>query len=507
MATKKINIIGGGMAGLCAGSYLRMNDYDVTIFEMNSTPGGVCTSWQRGDYTVDLCIHWLVGSGPASSFYDRWSELIDLDELKFVNHEEFFRVEDRNGNNIRVFGNIDRLEEELLQKAPEDKEEIGHFIHALRKLASFDLPTDKASEVANLWERVRSFAKLAPYLGTFGRFMKLTCQEYSGHFTNPLLKKVILNLPGPGMGIIFGMITLTWFHNQTAGYPMGGSLKFAEKIYDNYLRLGGKIILNAQVKKILVSGDTAVGIELSDGRQYFSDYSISAADGHATLFGMLGGKFVDHKLFEFYRTAKSFPSLVFVSIGVKKDLKAEPHMLLIPLAEPIRLDPQTTLNELLIHNHSYDPTLAPSGSTLLTFMLQTYNYEHWSALCVNDKDLYEKEKARIAAEVTNAVDKRFHGIKANVAIADVSTPVSFGNLSGNWHGAFEGWLITPEAGFRHLPHNLPGLKNFYMCGQWVAVGGGLPAVLLSGRNVAQIICHEDNKKFTLADSPKRSALA
>lgn len=31
MDNRKVNIIGGGMAGLCAGSYLQMNGYDVTI--------------------------------------------------------------------------------------------------------------------------------------------------------------------------------------------------------------------------------------------------------------------------------------------------------------------------------------------------------------------------------------------------------------------------------------------------------------------------------------------
>ena len=34
-----------------------------------------------------------------------------------------------------------------------------------------------------------------------------------------------------------------------------------------------------------------------------------------------------------------------------------------------------------------------------------------------------------------------------------------------------------------------------MVGQWVEPGGGLPAVALSGRNLAQIICKKDKKKF------------
>jgi flavin-dependent dehydrogenase len=40
VSEKRIIIIGGGMAGLCAGCYLRMNGYDTVIYEMNSSPGG-----------------------------------------------------------------------------------------------------------------------------------------------------------------------------------------------------------------------------------------------------------------------------------------------------------------------------------------------------------------------------------------------------------------------------------------------------------------------------------
>lgn len=42
---------------------------------------------------------------------------------------------------------------------------------------------------------------------------------------------------------------------------------------------------------------------------------------------------------------------------------------------------------------------------------------------------------------------------------------------------------------------LPGLDNFYMIGQWVEPGGGLPVVAISGRDIMQIICHKDGRKF------------
>lgn len=64
---KKIIIIGAGIAGLSAGCYARMNGYEAEIYEMHDKPGGLCTSWKREGYTIDGCIHWLIGSNPNSS--------------------------------------------------------------------------------------------------------------------------------------------------------------------------------------------------------------------------------------------------------------------------------------------------------------------------------------------------------------------------------------------------------------------------------------------------------
>ena len=113
---KKVDIIGAGIAGLSAGCYLQMNGYDTEIFELHDEPGGLCTSWKRGDYTIDGCIHCLAGSSPNDIFYSLWNELIDMKEIRFVDHDEYIRVEDRDGNFISVYTDIDRLELELLGK-------------------------------------------------------------------------------------------------------------------------------------------------------------------------------------------------------------------------------------------------------------------------------------------------------------------------------------------------------------------------------------------------------
>ncbi len=495
------------MAGLSAGAYLQMNGYDTTIYEMNTTPGGLCTSWNRGNYKVDLCIHWLVGSGPASSFYQRWNELIRMDDLQFVEHEEFFRVEDGQGRHISVFTDLHRLESEFLAKAPEDEKEIRSFLAATRKFLEMDMLTDTPDEIANLWEKFKTTWKMLPYMGAFSRFVRYTCRQYARKLKNPLLRKTIENLFDPDMSIVFGMIALTWFHKKTAGYPLGGSLNFAMKVHDRYLDLGGRFQAEKKVTRILTEDDTAIGIELSSGEHDLADYVISAADGHSTIFEMLQGKYTNEKLLNFYKKAKTFPSLVFVALGVKREFSGLPRAMFIPAHRPLSVDPTTTLEDIGVFIHNFDPALAPAGCTLLTLMLPTYNYDYWHDLYQNHPGRYEMEKHRIADELIEMLDKRFGNVKANVEMRNVSTPVTFKSFSGNWKGSFEGWLLTPENGTQRLSHTLPGLRNFYMCGQWVAIGGGLPGALLSAREAAQLICHEDGLPFRVVNAVKEEALA
>ncbi len=129
-------------------------------------------------------------------------------------------------------------------------------------------------------------------------------------------------------------------------------------------------------------------------------------------------------------------------------------------------------------------------------MLHT-DFDFWNKLRKNDEQ-YKAEKEKIADAVVSILDKRFPGLAGQVEMRDVSSPTTFVRYTGNWKGSFEGWQVTPKTwSFGKLMRKtLPGLDNFYMAGHWVEPGGGLPAVAMSGRNVMQIICKKEKKKFT-----------
>lgn len=153
-------------------------------------------------------------------------------------------------------------------------------------------------------------------------------------------------------------------------------------------------------------------------------------------------------------------------------------------------------DRLPVHIYNQDPTLSPEGKTAMTIMLES-DYFYWKKLA-EDMSVYVQKKEETAGQIIGLLEQRFPGIADQVEVTDVATPLTFERYTGNWKGSFEGWLITPKNAYtmmKPMPQTVPGLKNFYMCGQWVEPGGGLPTSIMSARRLMKQICKEDGRRF------------
>lgn len=492
---KSIIVIGGGIAGLATGCYAQMNGYDTQIFEMHNKPGGLCTAWERKGYTIDGCLHWLVGSSPGSSFYHFWEELGMIQGKQVINMEQFFRIEGKNGEVFTIYSDIDRLEQHMKELAPEDTALIAEFAGVMRRFIGFDMPSDKAPELTSLLDSIKMFVRIIPYMGVFRKWGKMTIGEFANKFKNPFMREAMQIFFYPDMSVMGLIFTIAWLHTKSAGYVIGGSMELSRGIEKRYLDLGGTINYKSKVDKILVENDCATGIRLADGNEHKADLVVSAADGYATMFEMLEGKYIDDKVRGYYDNLPIFQPLVYIGLGVNRSFKELPEIvsgLMFPLDEPISIAGKEE-KWLPAHIYNFDPTLAPEGKTVLTVMYQS-TYSDWKTLS-EDRPRYKEEKERICNAVIAALDKRFPGLAEQVEMRDVATPITFNRYTGNWQGSFEGWLITPETMNMRMNKTLPGLKNFYMSGQWVEPGGGIPGGATSGCHVVQLICKGDKKEF------------
>jgi phytoene dehydrogenase-like protein len=300
----------------------------------------------------------------------------------------------------------------------------------------------------------------------------------------------------PVTGLI---LMLAFMHKKSCGYPVGGSLEFAKAIKRRYLELGGRIRYNARVEKILVESDRAAGIVCA-GQTFRADEVVSCADGHATLYDLLEGRYLSPALRAAYETYPVFPSLIYVGLGIGKDLRDQPAAMLFPLREPIVLeDGALTLKQLGVRLFHFDPTLAPQGKTSAVVMIESRNLAWWSGLREKDPARYGEEKRKVGERVVEALERELGGIASAVEVVDVATPATWHRYTGNWQGSYEGFLPTRKTMMKNLGFTLPGLANFYMHGQWVAVGGGLPPAAMNGRALARILCKKHGKRFTAAE--------
>jgi phytoene dehydrogenase-like protein len=495
---KSMIIIGAGFAGLATGIYARLNGYKTEIYEMNNLPGGLCTSWDRKGFTFDGCIHWLVGSSPKSGMHDMWEETGITQNRSFVNMDEYLRVEDSSGRTVVFYTDVDRLEKHLLEFSPQDEKPIRRFTEGIRMCIPFDSPSKHDSLFVKLKKQIRTALIFVANGRKMQEWMKLTATDFSKQFKDPLLKEAFLQMWIPEFSMFFLLFTFAYLHTKNAGYPIGGSKPMALALETKYKELGGIIHYRKNVSKILTDGGKAVGIRLDDYIQKIADRIISAADGHSTLFDMLDGRYVDEKIRESYEKWPTFPSLIYVSLGVNRNFDEVPKTvsgLTFKLKEPVMVG-DTMRDWLSVHIFNQDNTLAPAGKTVLNVMLKS-DYNYWKSLAENRKT-YNQKKDEIANIIIQLLEQRFPGITPLVEVTDVATPLTFERYTGNWKGSFEGWLITPEnANFLMKPmsQTIPGLDKFYMCGQWVEPGGGLPTALMSAKRLVKRICKEDGVKF------------
>jgi phytoene dehydrogenase-like protein len=190
-----------------------------------------------------------------------------------------------------------------------------------------------------------------------------------------------------------------------------------------------------------------------------------------------------------------FQPLVFVGLGVKRVFTDIPQMvsgLIIQLEKPIMVGNKEH-KSLGVKIYNFDPSFAPEGRTTLEVMFES-DFSYWQELS-QDHACYKAEKEKIAVAVVSALNKRFPGLSNQIEMWDVATPTTFYRYTGNWQGSFEGFLMTPENMNLRMKKTLPGLDNFYMVGQWVMPGGGLPSGLMSGNHVVQVLCKRDKRKF------------
>lgn len=489
---KRIVIIGGGIAGLSAGIYSQQNGFDTEIIEMNNLPGGQCTAWDRKGYRFDYCLHWLVGTAKGP-FHEIWKNTnVITDNVKIINNEIHTKIIDENGDEFIVYTNIDRWKNYLITLAPEDTEAIQQMCNEMKKISSLE-PYSNPPGMRSLGEIIHSVIKMSPALYLLIKYRTKTLKDYfkTLNFKNEKLIHFFDALYGlEDFSAIAFLMILSWFNQNNAGYLIGGSLPMTIRMAEKFKALGGKLTLVNKVEKIIVLNDKATGVILSNGTQINADYVISAADGYSTIFKMLDGKFQTEQIKEAYTNWPVFTPIVQVSFGINKKIKSSiPNQTYIAKGKHIG---QTILEKgYSLMNYSFDSTMAPVEKTVLVMRFES-PWDLWKDF---SNEEYLAEKKNIEKDALSILKEHVPEVEEYLEVIDIATPRTSVSYTGVWKGAYEGFLPTNKNIGKSINMTLPKLHNFYMCGQWLFPGGGLPPAAQSGKWAIQLICKKEQKKF------------
>ena len=353
MSEKSLIIIGAGLSGLSTGCYAQMNGYQSRIFEHHAHPGGVAACWRRGEYLIDGGIHFVMSHKPGTGLYDLYRELGIVPGCRFVDLPGYGRfIHEASGRTVHLGDDLDQWSAALKSLSPADARIVDEIIAGGRAMQGLDMSeigmsrppelTGALDQVKDLWAMRRLLRFM---IGKYGR----TVADYGQAIRDPVLRTCLEHLFLPEVPLYFVFMIMALIADKQLGLIEAGSSDFVQAIEDHYRTLGGEITYRATVEEVLVEDDRAVGVRLADGSEHRADAVVSAADGHGTIFKMLGGQYVDAKIEKQYATWKTFDPLFMISYGVAQEYPGLPPFATIFLEKPLAIGPEQSQRDHAPH--------------------------------------------------------------------------------------------------------------------------------------------------------------
>jgi len=486
--SKQVIVIGGGIAGLSAAIYARRSGFDVTLCEQHSIVGGMCTSWRRKGYLFEGAIHWLTGSSPKTQVYQMWKETGALDDTIKVYLHDVFRSIEWEGKILNLYRSIDKTAEHLFALSPADEREIRKLVKMVKAFTHMGMPVMdiKGVKVRNQKRMtLGSMFKMMPAFPIFSGMSKLTCDDYFKQFKHSGIRKLLDFIPGgySASAIIFTLATLEM---GDGGYPEGGSLAMTERMAHCYKSLGGKLLLNTKVDKVVIENGAVTGVKLKN-ETLSADAVIVTQETIAALDRLFDTPPRDAWLQELRERTK--PAVcTFISVGVRAQF---PEIIPVwQLEEPIQYAGKE-VTEIGFGNYAGYEGYAPKGCTALTTAFIDDTYDFWKK--AKEEGRYAEEKRVLAEQISHAICRKYPQAENNIEVIDIATPLTYERYTGAYHGS---WMTIQGPGDKMKTY--PGsvsVSGLYFSGHRIMPPGGHPSALAAGRMAAQLVCRQFDAVF------------
>ena len=473
---KKILIIGGGVSGLAAGIYAELNGFSAVICEKHSAAGGNLTGWQRGDYHIDNCIHWLTGTNEHTKSYEMWNELGALGNVDILQNDSLYTCES-GGLQLTLRRDLARLERDMLELSPDDEREIKKLILAVRLVQGmYGIAGEKHDEKMKLSDAV--------HVPMLYEYFSKSAGELAENFRHPLIRSFITALVSEKFMSLALVVIIANFCADNGDLPEGGSFLMAERMCERFKSLGGVIKLGYEAVRAERSAD-GMTVTFSDGSSESADYVISAIEPSLT-YGMLGIPL--EKRFSAMEENKRLLRFSSVHTAFSCELENTPFKgdmifdLLPKYAKPLRA------NRLLVREFSHERSFSPAGRSIIQTMTICGREECMGYIRLNeDRVSYEDRKILISETVKEVLESKFRDFRGKISCIDVWTPATYKRFTGAETGSFMSFAFSGGYVPKRIDNRVKGFDRMILASQWLRLPGGLPNAAESGREAVETV--------------------
>lgn len=467
----KVIVIGAGMAGLTAGSYLARQGFHVTVLEANQKIGGCCGMTRIDGFTFNDGAQYLI-----------YPKLLDLvfSELGFDRSEllPLRRVTTPattylpNGTSVSI-GNDFHIEVENGDiNVPVARHELAYLV---KKWAPVDEIFTGEEIILSPFSAWHLLSKAWRHLPKFARTLK---GELELNFSDPLFRSAVaahLLYAGVPLDTLPAVAVIALVNTLKDGMalPEGGMGKIPEALAHTLRQHGGEIRLNARVKNIRIQNGRAYGVEIGGQELVEADFVISTVNAMATCQFMLEESNQPRQLVRKSRRTPLSMRAFCIQLGVSNALEVTSHInYFAPLLEDLNQFIQPA-KDVATWGYSSIPTLAapelaPGGKSVLEYVpaiRQDEPIEAWS----------DERIDQLANQSIEWLQSR-HAM--NIEVKRLRSPREFETQLNLYRGAIYG--VSAAKGLTGLfPHKTP-IEGLYLAGQTTYPGLGIPTAALSG---------------------------
>ncbi|MBR6089717.1 MAG: NAD(P)/FAD-dependent oxidoreductase, partial [Anaerolineaceae bacterium] len=278
-------VIGGALAGLASALTLANKGKRVLVLEQHNLPGGVATSFVRGNIEIEATLHEMMSIGPKEcplkirNFFDEMG--VDIEWLRVPDAYRF--VDDKTGVNVLVHagthGNFETPTKEIADAAGDPDGSLYKKVLDLLNLCHRVYNSVNILSVTHM-SKLQMLLKHPDFVKTAG----YSAKEVIDTFGLPSKAVDILSAYWIYVGDKLENLPFTVWAVLMADYLGYGSYvpkKFSHemslKMAERAMAMGAQVEFGVRVEKILVKNGHVAGVRLADGEEVSAPYVVCSA--------------------------------------------------------------------------------------------------------------------------------------------------------------------------------------------------------------------------------------